>query len=1343
MQLLRALPAATGMAFVLVQHLDPTHESQLSEVLSRTTAMPVVVVTDGMRVEPDRVHVIPPNTEMTIGGGALRLAPRETGQHMPIDHFLLSLAQAQKERAIGVVLSGSGSDGTLGLKAIKAEGGITVAQDEASAKYPSMPHSALPFADLVLAPGAIARELARIGRHPYLSGPPPSKTETDARRPEGGPDLSVVLRALHAATRVDFAEYKPSSVGRRIARRMMFRKIDDTGGYARILREDPREAQALYDDLLIQVTGFFREPDGFDALRRQVFPALVGERSPDDPIRVWVPGCCSGEEAYSLAISLLEFLAEQGSDVPIQIFATDLSASAIARARGGRFPESIAREVSPERLRRFFARDGGSFQVNKAVRDVCVFATQDLIKDPPFSRLDLISCCNVLIYFGAAAQERVIPVFHYALKPGGFLKLGAAEGIGRSAALFGLLDKKHKIYARKPGPATHLGFGLGAADRTGLLVPPGPRPSPARAVVPTVNIEREADRAVLERHAHAGVVVDANMQIAQFRGKTSAYLEAEPGVASLDLFKMARAGLRPALRQAVRHAAKSGEAVRSDGLRVRSNGEVHEVGIEVIPIGPPGAPSGRHYLVLFEEPAASAREVPAQTGARREPRATTPAARRVVELTRELAAAHQRLEATVEDHDAATEELRAATEELQSSNEELQSTNEELETSQEELQATNEELSTVNDELNNRNLELDRLSSDLANGLTSVGVPMIFMGSGGLIRRLTPATERSFNLVASDIGRTIEDLRLSVEVPELGAMLREVAETLTPREVEVQGRDGRRYSMRVRPYRTAEDKIDGAVISFIDIDDLKRALRGVEAARAEAEATLETVRGPLLILDADLRVLRANRSFYESFQVTPAATEGQVVYDLGNRQWDIPRLRTLLEEVLPQDNAVSDFEVEHEFERLGPRTMRLNARRVHTEADARDLILLAIEDVTNAKHLEEARAALLEREQALRGAAESATEAKDRFLAVLSHELRTPLQAMLGWIRLLRSRQLGAAHTERALDVIERNTVMQVRLIEDLLDVSRITAGLLQLELAPVMVAPEVQAAADGLRPAADAKGVRFVVSIEEEAGAIQADAARLNQMVVNLLSNAIKFTPSGGRVELRVARRGSQVEIRVRDTGAGISPDQLPHVFAPFGTKPRTRSEGGLGLGLGIVRHLAELHGGAVHAASAGLGHGATFTITLPLTGERPATEHLRDEGAASVPPDLTGLRVLVVEDDADTRDVLTVMLQEGGALVTAAASVEAALGALESATPDVLLSDLSMPERDGYDLIRSVRALDPARGGLIPAIALTAYARPGDRERVISAGFSGYLSKPIDFDELLATIATLAART
>src|SRR5437016_3987697 len=722
-QLLRELSTDTGMAFVLIQHLDPKHESQLSEVLSRTTAMPVITVTDRLRVEPNHIYVIPPNAEMTIGDGALALTSRATvDRHMPIDHFFRSLAQELEGRAIGVVLSGTGSDGTVGLRVIKAEGGITFVQDEQSAKHGGMPQSARAIADFVLPPAAIARELGRIGGHPYVNPVRPSAAGPG--QPEDEANVGAVLRVLRTATGVDFAQYKPASVRRRIARRMLLKKIDDLATYVRNLRQTPDEARALRDEILIQVTGFFRDPEGFTALRRSVFPSLVKGRAEDEPIRIWVPGCATGEEAYSIVICLMEYLGEQGRTLPIQMFATDLSAAAVTQARGGRFPTSIENEVSADRLRQFFIKTDGRYQISKAIRDACVFAQQDLTRDPPFSKLDLISCSNVLIYLSAALQERVIPVLHYALKPTGFLKLGSSESVGRSTNLFSVLDKKHKIYARKPGPSARLGFGVSGGDRVA---------APARAE------EREA-------------------------GWSAAASETADDRLILFFEERARGTATAAARQHTPGATKAGE-------------------------------------------------------------------HRVAQLTRELAEVHQHLQAISEEHEARIEELRAATEEVQSSNEELQSTNEELETAKEELQATNEELTTVNDELNSRNVELSQISDDLANLLTSTHVPIIMVSLDLRVRRLTPVTERVLTVAPGDVGRPISDLRLSVEVPGLEALLREVIETLTVQEREMQGRDSRWYSVRVRPYRTADNKIDGAVISFVDIDALKRGLDQTKQAR--------------------------------------------------------------------------------------------------------------------------------------------------------------------------------------------------------------------------------------------------------------------------------------------------------------------------------------------------------------------------------------------------------------------------------------------------------------------------------------------------------------------------------
>jgi PAS domain S-box-containing protein len=901
--------------------------------------------------------------------------------------------------------------------------------------------------------------------------------------------------------------------------------------------------------------------------------------------------------------------------------------------------------------------------------------------------------------------------------------------------------------------------------------------------------------------------------------------------------------------------------VKAEGLRVKANGGIRRVGLEVIPVGPAEVAKGRrHYLILFFEE--RTRSLPPATAREPEPRPKTAGARRVAQLTQELADAHQHLEAISEEHEAAMEELRAATEEAQSSNEELQSTNEELETSKEELQATNEELTTVNDELNSRNLELGQLSSDLGNLLTSTHVPLIMVGADLRVRRMTPVTERALNVAPGDVGRPIGDLRLSAEVPDLEAIVRNAIDTLAAQEREAVARDGRWYSVRVRPYRTVDHKIDGAVISFVDIDALKRGLD-------QARAIVETVREPLVVLDADFRVVTANRSFFETFQVPREDAERQSLFDFGNRQWNIPQIRTMLDAVLAEGHVVEDFEIQHDFERIGKRTMRLSARRMPLATDQPALILLAIEDVTERRRAEEARrqlaaivegseesivsttldgvitswnrgaermfgysadevigrsitvlvpperrddevdiparllrgeaidyetarvrkdgvnldialtvspirdtagqiigasriardvtertridherAELLEREQGVRADAEAATLAKDKFLAILSHELRTPLTAMLGWTRMLRTQKLDEAATAHALEVIERNTLLQVRLIEDLLDVSRIVSGAMRLETRPIMVAPVVHATLATMEPAAEAKGVVLKSAVYEHTGAVQGDPARLQQIVWNLVSNAIKFTPSGGRVDVRLARRGSAVEISVRDTGRGIAPEQLPQVFSRFGiAHTSTQSQGGLGLGLSIVRRLVELHGGTVRAESAGLGHGATFTVTLPLTDERPAQEAgpvgIAAMGLASGRlPALDGVRILVVDDEVDAREMVRAILAQCGAEVTVVASARAAVEALERSTFDVLVSDIVMPDEDGYSLIRRVRAREPERGGDIPALALTAYARIEDRAAAIAAGYQQHAVKPIEPAELAAAVATLAGR-
>ncbi len=1029
-QLLGALPLDTGMGFVLVQHLDPQHESALAKILGRATKLPVTEITTNQRVEANHVHIIPPDTTLSIREGVLLLEPRPRTRtpHRPIDTFFESLAEDQQDRAIGVVLSGTASDGTMGLEAIKAEGGITFAQDD-SAKHNSMPRSAVAAGcvDLVLSPIAIAQELGRIAVHPYVAGQPreyPTRPETDRAEgtehvddasplPSGGhgtPSIGAaqaraeaaasgggsqraganatagsgykqVLISLRNHSGVDFSLYKSATIQRRVNRRVILSRLETLEEYADFIKGNTRELDALYSDVLISVTSFFRNPEMFEALKSEVLPRLLTQPT-NAPIRVWVLGCSTGQEAYSIAMTFVEAAGVAPEQRRLQVFATDLNDALLDKARHGLYARSLAQDLSPERLRRFFVEEDGGYRVSKLLREMVVFARQNLITDPPFSRLDLISCRNLLIYLEPSLQKKAMPTFHYALKPGGYLLLGASESVGGFSDLFEPVDKRFKIYARKDAPSR--------ATLTGTPREPGTLP-PREALPPLplrraenldpsaeprgeLNAQREADRIMVSQFAPPGVLVNSELQVLQFRGMTGAYLEPPSGKASFDLLKMAREGLMLPLRAALEEARKDMRVVRRDKVRLRQDGRDRTVNLEVIPLKNLREPC---FLILFGDP----RDV--GTGGRGtlpavDDSATTPAttptptppeshehSERILELEGDLKETRAYLQTIQEEHEASHEELQAAGEEVQSANEELQSVNEELETSKEELESANEELITVNDEMNHRNLDLNRLNDDLVNLQTSSRLAVVLLGRDLTIRRFSPQAEKLFDLLAGDIGRPINQLRLQLtrvadaasgeDIPiDPGAMAAEVIASIREQECEVSDRAGRWHSLRMRPYLTLDNRVDGAVLVMVDIDGLKQSEQAVTAARNLAENTLATLREPLLVLDGALRVETANAAFYRTFAASPATTLGKNVFELGAREWDIPRLRELLETILPLNNSVEDFEVDRDFESLGTRNMLLNARRMVGPVQGSERILLAIEDITVRRQAEDA-----------------------------------------------------------------------------------------------------------------------------------------------------------------------------------------------------------------------------------------------------------------------------------------------------------------------------------------------------------------------------------------------------
>jgi len=873
-KLLKALPTDTGMGFVLVQHLDPKHASMLPELLGRTTLMRVIEISDGARVEPNNVYVMPPNHSLAILHGVLHLMPRPDalGKHLPIDDFMRTLADDMQNNAIGIILSGTASDGTFGLRAIKAEGGITFAQSEDSCEYDGMPHSAIAagHVDFVLSPEDIAHELARIAKHPYLLQE--LRLPAEEASPQAGDSLNKIFVLLRSRTGNDFTYYKHATIRRRIKRRMVLNQVARMEDYIKFLQQQPKEVDALFEDLLINVTSFFRDPETFEALKSRVFPQLMQERKSDQSLRIWVPGCSTGEEAYSIAIALFEFLGENLSSVRVQIFASDIDSKAVDKARAGIYPESIRDDVAAGRLQRYFVKTAEGYLICKAIRDICVFAVQNVIKDPPFSRLDLVSCRNLMIYLGSVLQQKVLHTFHYALRANGFLMLGTSETIGSYADLFSLVDKKNKIYLKK-SIVTRLSFDLSSTPYVAPVA--GTEYIEAARPLPTLNLQQAAENIILANYGPPGVIINQEMQILNFRGQTGPYIEPAAGSASLNLLKMARQDLLMELRAVVHEAIKEDHPVRKDGIRIRQqDGAYRLVNLQVIPL-PVSNAAVPCYLVLFE--AAAGLVLPEKRAIRKaaksgkvdadESDTVDPREARIQEMEHELLSNREYMQSIIEAQEASNEELQSANEEIQSANEELQSTNEELETAKEELQSTNEELATINEEHEIRNQELVTANNDLSNLLSSVELAIIILRDDLSIRRFTPAARQLLNLIEADVGRPISNIRPNVAIPELELHVHQVMATMAAQSLEVRDKDGHWYVLRLRPYKTLDNHIEGVVLTFFDIDSVKDAERLRKALQQERRlaAVVRDSSDAISVQDFSGRILAWNRRAEEIY----------------------------------------------------------------------------------------------------------------------------------------------------------------------------------------------------------------------------------------------------------------------------------------------------------------------------------------------------------------------------------------------------------------------------------------------------------------------------------------------
>jgi len=1196
--ILSRLPPDCGMALVVIQHLDRNLASHLAEVLKRQTSLPVHEAADGLEVAPNNVYVITPNVSLEITEGRLHTSARSADHspHLSIDHFLRSLAKAVGSRAIAVILSGSGSDGALGVCEIKAAGGVTIVQEEASAEHSGMPHSAIRsgFVDFILPASEIASRLLALGEAPYMAAAAEPDVDESSYR-----DILAYIRKV---TNVDFRLYRDATIKRRIRRRAMVFGHQRLDAYCELLKRDAGEVQALYHELLINVTSFFRDPELFETLKRTVFPMLMNVKPVDEPFRVWVAGCATGEEAYSIAIALTEFLDECATAPVIQIFATDLADdSIIDKARAGRYPQSIEGDVSSERLHRFFTKDGQSYCINKSIRDRCVFSQHNITADPPFSRVDLISCRNVLIYMSPVLQQRVLPLFQYGLRVPGYLILGPAESIGPISDHFDVVDDKWKVYSKKPVTAlqppmipSNAPFGA-LTDRRRAL-------RPASALT---RVHDAAKRLLLSRYSLPAILVNDDFNVLEYHGPVADYLQIPAGTPTTRLLAMVAEGLFLELRSALAEAQSTNALVRRN-VRVSAPGRARESHMEVLPISVPDS-SDRAFLITFQDivradPTTGNVTRPLRTFVGRllgrTPEATkTTIARYEAEIHRlrnELRATKEYMQSLIERQDSASNELRLAHEEVVSTNEEMSSTNEELETSREELQSTNEELTTVNEQLHRHNILLTTKNNDFNNLLESSDIALVMVGSDLRIRFFTPLAQQLMNLRAGDTDRPIGHIRPAISTETLDADIQHVISTGERHHKDVRGVDGRWYSLRIYPYRLEGNKVDGAAIVLVDIDELRK----------------------------------------------------------------------------------------HE------ESLRL--------ADQR----------------------------------------KNEFLAMLGHELRNPLGPMTNALHLLGQPAADARQGERARAVLTRQVAQLTRIVDDLLDVTRVAQGKIELKREVVELVAIVTAAVETIQPALEVAGHRLVFEPCEDAIHVNADPLRVGQVLANLLNNAIKFSERSGEISIRCERVNDQAVITVRDNGAGIAPEVLPHIFELFVQEEsfENHRRGGLGVGLTLVRKLVELHDGVVEARSGGKGQGSEFSVRLPLA------QHQDSNFKAQTPSTLAAhtharQRVLIIEDNIDQAHSLAMLLTLWGHEVAMAHEGRSGVAQALAFLPDVALVDLGLPDIDGYAVAKQMR--QHPRLKHVRLVAQTGWGQAQDRARTKDAGFDHHLVKPVDPAQLAALVA------
>jgi two-component system CheB/CheR fusion protein len=1288
------MPVDSGMAFVVVQHLSPDFKSVMDELLGRRTKIPIHRVSDGIEVHANAIYLIPPKKEMIISAGKLLLSDKEPGGGLtlPIDVFFRSLAQEAGPRAVGIVLSGTGSDGSRGICDIHEAGGFVIAQDLESARFDGMPKSAVEtgVVDLVLPPERIPSALMSFVKHPC------AQDLADFLPSEGAAleGIDAVFQLLRKAYDIDFSHYKRTTVTRRVQRRLAMNQITDLAQYIERLRGDPQELNLLYKDLLIGVTKFFRDREAFERLEREILPELIGKARSGGELRFWVAGCATGEEAYSLAILLREHQARSGESLPVKIFATDVHRASLECASAGVYSEASLSEVAPERLARYFTRVKNGYQVAPELRQMIVFAPHNVIKDAPFTKIDLISCRNLLIYLAPLAQKKVISLFHFALNPRGVLVMGPSESPGELADEFEPIDERWKFFRKRREKRlppdirlpSMIGYGPGR-------LPPIMGQAPRGQAGVDGQVLRAYDE-LLQEYAPPSLLINGRRELVHSFSGASAYLKLRDGRPSNDVLDLVVEDLRTPLATAVQQAVKKQSAVTLQGVRVHVDSAAKEIKLTVRPIAD-RMDEGEHYLVSLD---AQFLRMPAQAEEGESIDLKQASHDRLQALEAELQYTKENLQATVEEMETSNEELQAANEELVASNEELQSTNEEL-------HSVNEELYTVNAEYQKKIGELTEMTADLDSLLQSTEVGVIYLDRDLCIRKFTPKIAEMFHLLPVDIGRRIDSFSHNLDRPGLLDDVRKVLDTETPFEIDVRADQGRHYLLRILPYR-ARKRLEGVVLTLIDIGKLKRA----EADLRLMSKVFTDGADPIMIEGLDGVITNMNDEAARTYGWRPDELIGRSVNVLipESEQQRARELRAQCMEV----GCLRNIETVERNKKGEPIPVLLTLSLLSDESGQPLAIATIAKDITDRKKAE--------------AATREAVQSRDRFLAMLSHELRNPLGAALNASYLLDQAGDGPLPQPvlEAAKVIQRQSLQAARLLDDLLDVARVTQGKIEMRRQIVDLTQLVEDAAQAVRPVVESRNHALHIHLPPGPLCIEGDPARVLQIQENLLVNAAKYTPMGGRIDLTLSQENGEAVIRVRDNGKGIPSHMLEAIFDLFAQRDETldRADGGMGLGLTLVRNLVELHRGKVTAHSEGVGKGSEFVVRLPLADALLLGQPC---GGDEILEPARPQRIVVVEDNDDSRLMLQTLLKLDGHDVTAAKDGRQGLEMILELRPDAAILDIGLPGMNGYEIAREVRKAFGRDG--MRLIALTGYGRKEDNQAVQEAGFDVHLVKPL----------------